>query len=347
MELGVFLPIANNGWIISKTAPQYKPTFELNKETTLKAEALGFDFVFSMVKWRGYGGETEHWDWALESLTLTAGLAAVTSRIQLWASVQPLTVHPAVVAKMGATIDNISQGRFGLNLVAGWAKPEYDQMGLWPGDDFFEYRYEYAEEWLDIVLKLWQYGRLTYEGRWYKLKDCLSYPLPVQRPHPPIVNAGMSERGLRFAVEHSDYSFLAAEIDQVGALVRRGKELARQLGKTYKAYAVFTVVMADTDQRAEEIAQSYIDGADLQALANVFGVADLDKGGSTAERMKSGVFIAPRITGSPDTVADQFEYLESEAGLDGILVTFPDFLQGIDDFGAAVMPRLRAKGLIR
>jgi len=55
----------------------------LNKEITLRAEKYGFEFAFSMVKWRGYGGDIEHWDYALESFTLMSGLAAVTSKINL------------------------------------------------------------------------------------------------------------------------------------------------------------------------------------------------------------------------------------------------------------------------
>ncbi len=66
-----------------------------------------------------------------------AGLAAVTSRIQIYATAATLPLPPAIVARMAATIDSISGGRFGVNLVTGWQKPEYEQMGIWPGDDYF------------------------------------------------------------------------------------------------------------------------------------------------------------------------------------------------------------------
>ena len=75
MDFGVFIPIANNGWIPSATSPQYMPTFDLNREIVQKAEKYGFKFALSMIKLRGYGGETEYWDYALESFTLMAGLA--------------------------------------------------------------------------------------------------------------------------------------------------------------------------------------------------------------------------------------------------------------------------------
>lgn len=129
MKIGVFVPIGNNGWLISTHAPQYMPTFELNKAIVQKAEHYHFDFALSMIKLRGFGGKTEFWDHNLESFTLMAGLAAVTSRIQIYATAATLTLPPAIVARMAATIDSISGGRFGVNLVTGWQKPSMSRWG--------------------------------------------------------------------------------------------------------------------------------------------------------------------------------------------------------------------------
>ena len=98
MKIGVFVPIGNNGWLISTHAPQYMPTFELNKAIVQKAEQQQFDFALSMIKLRGFGGKTEFWDHNLESFTLMAGLAAVTSRIQIYATAATLTLPPAIGA---------------------------------------------------------------------------------------------------------------------------------------------------------------------------------------------------------------------------------------------------------
>ena len=154
MEIGVFIPIGSNGWLVSTTSPQYKPSFELNKQTTLNAERYGLDFVLSMIKLRGFGGKSEFWDHNLESFTLMAGLAAVTSRIKLFATVPTLAVPPAICARMCSTIDSISNGRFGLNVITGWQIPEYSQMGLWPGDAYFGHRYKYATEYVRILRDL-------------------------------------------------------------------------------------------------------------------------------------------------------------------------------------------------
>jgi pyrimidine oxygenase len=132
MLLGVFIPIGNNGWLVST-----------NRQVVEKAERFGFDFALSMIKLHGFGGPSQYSDHNLESFTLMAGLAAVTTRIQLFASVAVLTIPPALAARMAVTIDSISHGRFGINIVSGWQRAEYTQMGIWPGAEHYARRYEY------------------------------------------------------------------------------------------------------------------------------------------------------------------------------------------------------------
>src|SRR5260221_13407930 len=119
MQLGVFIPIGNNGWLISTTSPQYMPSFDLNRSVVEKAERFGFDFALSMIKLRGFGGPSQYWDHNLESFTLMAGLAAVTTRIQLFASVAVLTMPPPLAARMAGTTHSTSPRRFGINLGTG------------------------------------------------------------------------------------------------------------------------------------------------------------------------------------------------------------------------------------
>src|SRR6195256_4724987 len=178
MDIGVFIPIGNNGWLISTTSPQYMPTFALNREIVQKAERYGLDFALSMTKLRGFGGKSGFWDHNLESFTLMAGLAAVTTRIKLYASVAVLTIPPAIVARMAATIDSIAPGRFGVNIVSGWAKGEYEQMGLWPGDEYFGYRYDYASEYVTVMRELWEKGRCDLDGKYFQMTDCVLSPRP-------------------------------------------------------------------------------------------------------------------------------------------------------------------------
>ncbi len=94
MDIGVFIPINNNGWLISENAPQYMPRFDLNKAVVQKAEGYGLDFALSMIKLHGFGSKTEFWNHGLESFTLMAGLATVTGKIKLFASTAALTIPP-------------------------------------------------------------------------------------------------------------------------------------------------------------------------------------------------------------------------------------------------------------
>src|ERR1700759_230323 len=208
MDIGVFIPIGNNGWLISKTSPQYAPSFALNRTVVQKAERYGLDFALSMIKLRGFGGQSEFWDHNLESFTRMAGLAAVTKNIQLYASVAVLTVPPAIVARMASTIDSISGGRFGVNIVSGWAKMEYEQMGLWPGEAHFAKRYDYSTEYVTILRELWEKGSSDFKGQYFQMSDCRLSPRP--RDYVKIVCAGQSPRGIEFGAAHCDYNFVAA-----------------------------------------------------------------------------------------------------------------------------------------
>src|ERR1700674_3103394 len=204
MDIGVFIPIGNNAWLISTTSPQYMPSFELNREIVQKAERYGLDFALSMIKLRGFGGASEFWDHNLESFTLMAGLAAVTERIRLYASVAVLTIPPAIVPRMAATIDSISHGRFGVNIVSGWAKAEYEQMGLWPGEEHFVKRYDYSTEYVTILRELWETGTSNFKGQYFQMEDCQLSPLP--QTYVKVVCAGQSPRGIEFGAAHGDYN---------------------------------------------------------------------------------------------------------------------------------------------
>jgi alkanesulfonate monooxygenase SsuD/methylene tetrahydromethanopterin reductase-like flavin-dependent oxidoreductase (luciferase family) len=118
-----------------------------------------------MIKLRGFGGKTEFWEHNLESFTLMSGLAAVTSKIKIFATVATLTIPPAIAARMASTIDSIAPGRFGLNLVTGWQKAEYSQMGLWPGEEHYTDRYNYLAEYTTVLKDLLETGRLGLQGQ--------------------------------------------------------------------------------------------------------------------------------------------------------------------------------------
>ena len=281
VELGVFLPVLNNGWVISTAAPQYHPSYAMNKAMTLLAEDLGFSFVLSPVKYRGFGGPTAHWDYVLESFEVMAALAEATDRIRLYGSVALPTVPPAITARRGATIDHISQGRFGINLVSGWQKDEYAQMGLWPGDVHYQRRYQYAREYVDILKLLWSRRDVDYDGEFFHLRDCRILPHPEQLL--PLVCAGQSDVGMRFTAQHADYAFVVGDIsgDAVFAANRKLQQYAAETGRDVGAYVLYTFVLAETEAEARAKSDHWVEYADREALATMMGQAALDAAGGT------------------------------------------------------------------
>ncbi len=348
MDLGIFIPIGNNGWMMSKNAPQYMPSFDLNRTTAEKAEAAGFEFLLSMVKLRGFGGDTEFWDHNLESFSLMAGLAAVTEKINLFASVALPTMEPAMVARMASTIDDISGGRFGINIVSGWNQIEYSQMGVWPGDWYYEKRYDYATEYVTIMKELWSTGVSDLKGEHFQMDDCRLSP-PPKNGGVPLVCAGQSDRGMQFCADYGDYQFIigTSDLDVVRNDASRLMTAAEASGRDVGVYVLFQITMGETDQEAEAKWQSYKDGADLEAIKFMTGQAELDTAGATAEKITEmqGAFnlnIGP-IVGSHATIAAKLDEVSEINGVKGVMCVFDDYPVATEEFGAKVMPLMNSR----
>ncbi|WP_067607396.1 LLM class flavin-dependent oxidoreductase [Nocardiopsis listeri] len=343
-EYGIFLPIGSGGWIVSETAPHPETTYAYNRRSAVLAEEHGFDFVMSMGKWRGYGGATGHWEHTLESMTMMAGLAEATERVGVWATVHANLFHPALTAKMFTTIQEVSGGRAGINVVVGSYADEFRQMGLWREDLEHADRYRYTEEWATALRRLWTEDSVTLDGEFFDLRDCRSLPRPTAPP--TIIGAGRSPAGLAFQARHCDGSFLTAhDLTGLRDACRRVRAGAARMGRTIRTYSMLTVIMDDTDAAAEARRLEYGRGADVEAIVNMKRSWGLpaDKALSlTAERPEDEAFQTPFVTGSPGTVARRINEMVEEAELDGLMLIFPDYHADLAAFGERVMPMLRS-----
>ena len=352
MKVGVFCPIGNNGWLLSKNAPQYKPSFEMNKEIVQRAEKYGFDFALSMIKLRGFGGETEFWDYNLESFTLMAGLAAVTSKIKNYATAATLVMPPAIVARMASTIDSISNGRFGLNVVTGWQKPEYSQMGMWPGEEYFGKRYQYLSEYVQILRQLFETGHSDFKGEFFNMDDCQVKPMP--QADMKIICAGQSDDGLAFSAKYADYNFVFGKgLNTPTAYADVNDRLKAQTDKTGRdvsTYVLFMVIADETDEKAQAKWESYNEGADMEAIAWLQDQGAKDKvSGSDTNIKHMASSVSPvninmgTLVGSYEKVASMLDEIAEIKGTDGILLTFDDFIQGVEDFGNRIQPLMKSR----
>jgi pyrimidine oxygenase len=356
MDIGVFIPINNNGWLISAASPQYMPSFELNKTVVQKAEGYGLDFALSMIKLHGFGGKTEFWDHGLESFTLMAGLASVTSRIRLYASTAVLTIPPAIVARMASTIDSISGGRFGVNIVSGWHKVEYTQMGLWPGDAHFAKRYDYSTEYVRIMRELWETGTSDLKGEFFQMDQCKLSPRPAE----PIklVAAGQSDRGMEFAARYCDFNFALGEglnePTKAAEVPARMLAHAQRTGRDVGSYMLYMIIADETDEAAMAKWDAYNRGADREALAHLLGHAAHDTTAhetsmaATIQRAASPInFNMGTLVGSYASVARMLDEAAGMPGVKGILLTFDDFIIGMDAFGQRIQPLMNCRGHVK
>ena len=343
VELGVFMPVGSNGFLMSRHAPRYHPTFALHRDIAETAEAVGLDYLFWMGKWMGFGGDTNYWENTIEPIVLASAIAPLTRRVKLFSTINPLIYHPAVAAKLIATVDDVSGGRFGINIVTGNTLEELEQMGVVP-DGYGDYRYAYAEEWTRVMKLLWTQERTDFDGRFFHLKNCVSGPKPVQKPYPIIVSAGLSDEGLAFAAKHSDYQFVGSR----PAEVQRVKSFAAAEGRQVRAVTSMMLLLADTDAAADAEFQSLRDEFDHGALDNLVASFERDNRGSYSDRtgyLRSptmlGLGAGMPVTGSPGTMAEKLARIIVESGYDGIQFTFVDFVRDLKIFGGQVLPKLK------
>jgi F420-dependent oxidoreductase-like protein len=149
----------------------------------------------------------------LEGWTVLAALAARTTRLRLGLMVTGNTYrHPAVLAKIAATVDVISNGRLDFGIGAGWNEYEHESMNIplyAPGE-----RIRRLDEACEMIKRLFTQPTVDFDGRYYRLKEARSEPKPVQRPYPPFVIGGGGEQlTLRVAAKHADIWNFSASSD--------------------------------------------------------------------------------------------------------------------------------------
>ena len=192
------------------------------------AEGAGFDSV-----WVGdhlLYDDPRRGPW--EAWSTLAALAAVTSRVELGPLVASASFHnPAMLAKKAAAVDEIGGGRLILGLGAGWNEVEYRAFGF-P----FDHRFERFEEAFTIIRGLLREGRVDFEGRYHRARDCVLLPPPARQGGPPIMLGTMGSRMLRLAAAHADawnawFAWFGNTQEGLAPLLERVDQACRAVGR--------------------------------------------------------------------------------------------------------------------
>ena len=287
------------------------------------AEELGYSTFYASDHLHGVAGAPLDAPF-LEPWTLLAALAARTERLRLGCLVAGVTYrHPAILAKLAATVDRISGGRLEVGLGAGWSSADHVAYGL-PFPPLRE-RLERLEETVEILRGLWTQERFSFEGAHYRFADAPFEPPPVQKPHPPFLLAGVSPRLLRLVARRASHwvslstpAFARNCIERIG---RECRALGRDPSEIEHGLSIGVLLSSD----AAEVERSLRERA-LPAPAG----ADRAQGrmaleGESAEERARASLLA----GTPEQIRERIlRYVE--AGVTHfILLTPPPFDPGL------------------
>jgi FMNH2-dependent dimethyl sulfone monooxygenase len=360
-KFGVFGLNCAGGMTLSTAPERWSADWDEIAEVAGMADTAGIEFLLPIAKWHGLGGKADMWGRSFETFTQAAALGALTKRIGLFVTAHVSLLTPAFAAKAITTIDHVTHGRAGLNVVCGWNPDEFDMHGVTIDAAT---RYARGLEWYKIYARLLQGDKFDWDGEYYKLRGLVTDPLPVQNPRPPIMSAGQSGDGQAFAAQAADILFTSMHsVEQVQDTVQRLRTLAAGYGRRPDVYVETQIVCRPTRKEAEEWLHYYAnENADEEALdyfrqqraktlststqaAQAAGDKTLLAAMKPAERKYAGVFpgMYPLI-GSPDDLVEEFRKLEA-IGVSGSALVFLNYLQELPYFVQEVLPRLERAGL--
>jgi len=236
------------------------------------AEVAGFESFW--VSDHFFGGEGFVDRDCLEAWTLLAALARDTTRVRLGCLVTAAQYrNPALLAKIVASVDQMSDGRIEFGIGAGWKENEYKAYGI-PFDDPGA-RVTQMNETIRICKALWTQERTTFVGKHYRVEDAVSAPKPKQRPHPPVWIGGRGPRVMRAAVRHADgFDISRRPSDPApmnGAAIRGVNDeldaLCRELGRDRPLMRSHWTAVTATDDLASRVRDLEDGGLDRLMLA--------------------------------------------------------------------------------
>ena len=356
LKIGLFGANCSSGRSATKVPERWSGSWPDCLKLARLAEDAGIDFMLPIARWKGYGGDTDFHGTTLETVTWASGLLAATERITVFGTVHAPLFNPLIAAKELVTADHIGQGRLGMNLVVGWNKGEFDMFGVAQREH--EARYDFAQEWLDAVLRAWrEEGTFDIAGEFLKLHGVRAYPKPYGGTRPVIMNAGSSPTGQAFALRNCDAYFTAnsASKTSLDAAIKKVDEIKRQaraLGREIEVFTVGQVVCRPTQKEAEDYYRhAVIESSDWGAVDGMLALKNISpKTLPLAEyEAKRRYFAANAIggypfVGTPDHVAEELANI-SRAGMRGVAVSFVNYLDELPYFRDEVLPRLARLGV--
>jgi FMNH2-dependent dimethyl sulfone monooxygenase len=349
IQFGYWVPNVSGGLVTSTIDQRTGWDFEYNKKLAQTAENNGFDYALSQVRYMAsYGAEYQH-----ESTSFSLALLGATERLKVIAAVHPGLWHPAVLAKLGATADHLSNGRFAINVVSGWFAGEFTALG----EPWLEHdeRYRRSAEFLEVIRKIWTEDNVNFAGDFYRIRDFTLKPKPLNtpaRPNPELFQGGNSTAARRNGGRNADWYFSnGKDFDGVTEQLTDVRDVARAHNREVRFGLNGFIIARDTEKEAHDTLREIIDKANRPAVEG-FRDAVQQAGASTEDRkgmwadssfedlVQYNDGFRTKLIGTPEQIAERIVAYR-RLGVDLILAGFLHFQEEIEYFGAKVLPLVR------
>ena len=293
-------------------------SFEYAVRVLNRAEELGFDITLIAQRW--FGPDLDSWIYA-------AALAPVVRKMEIMAAVHPGIADPRIMAKLAASIDRVSGGRFCINIVNGTRPQEHNMYGKWTASDGG--RYQQMQEFIQIMKGLMTQEAVTHDSEFYHLDGVRMPTRSVRAPHPPFFAASRADDGMNVVAQECDTWFVNYDKDhanydaslkrietEIGQMEARVKTLGRTMN--YGINAI--VIIGETEEEAEAKAQEHVRIASQTPVGT------------------SGV--GANLIGTPKTIIERMKRYEA-MGIGLFMLHFWPMHDGLEEFAEKVLPGLK------
>ncbi|MFC3451807.1 dimethylsulfone monooxygenase SfnG [Amycolatopsis speibonae] len=348
LKFAYWVPNVSGGLVTSDIEQRTDWGYEYNRDLAVLAENSGFEYALSQVRYTAsYGAAYQH-----ESTGFSLALLLATQRLKVIAAIHPGLWHPGVLAKFVASADVISGGRAAVNVVSGWFKDEFTNLG----EPWLEHdeRYRRSEEFIRVLKELWTNDHAEFTGDFYRIHDFDIKPKPLGRPHPEIFQGGNSTAARKLAGRVSDWYFSnGKDLDGFSEQVGEVRGYAAENDHAVRFGLNGFLIARETESEAKAVLREIVEKANTDAVEG-FRNAVKQAGGSTSD--KKGMWADSEfkdlvqyndgfrtgLIGTPEQIADRaIEYKKRGANL--LLLGFLHYLEDVEHFGKHVLPVIRAK----
>lgn len=297
-------------------------------------EDLGISHLLVAQRWWGSGEEIEAS--SFDCLAMTTMFAAHTEEIQLITAVHPGFFQPGAIAKWGATMDQLTGGRWSINLTSGWHLKEFEMYGVDPLEH--DERYARSEEFLQVLRGVWDNEEFSFEGEHYQVRGLRLEPRPTTEL--TIYQGGQSGAAIAMAARRSDWMFMnggppekiAGIIDQVRSeTAKTGREVRFAMHAHPLCRATDEEAWKEIESRAAAMDPKLLERRrDSTSGANGMWASPDD----VLSHLDTNEGYAARLIGSPDTIMERIETFR-DLGIEMLHLSLGDRM-----FEEAVLPEL-------